>query len=126
MLSGADEMTVMLVDVLSGLDEIKICTAYELVGERRTTFPSEAFLLERCRPVYETLAGWRELDAKEVEKGLKSPTEALKIGRETAKEVNRLKKLTTHQMLTLAINRLGQWATFLLLCLSLIGLAAGF
>jgi adenylosuccinate synthase len=60
MLSGADEVTVMLLDVLSGLDEIKICTAYELDGERRTAFPSDAFVLEKCRPVYETLAGWRE------------------------------------------------------------------
>src|SRR5437763_11856451 len=60
MLSGADEVTVMLLDVLSGLDELKICTAYELDGERRTTFPSDAFLLERCKPVYETLPGWKE------------------------------------------------------------------
>ena len=60
MLAGADEVTVMLLDVLSGLDELKICTAYELDGERRTTFPGDAFLLERCRPVYETLPGWKE------------------------------------------------------------------
>jgi adenylosuccinate synthase len=60
MLSGADEVTVMLLDVLSGLDELKVCTAYEFDGERRATFPSEAFLLERCKPVYETLPGWKE------------------------------------------------------------------
>jgi adenylosuccinate synthase len=50
----------MLLDVLSGLDELRICTAYERDGERQTTFPSEAFLLDRCRPVYETLTGWKE------------------------------------------------------------------
>jgi adenylosuccinate synthase len=60
MLSAADEVTVMLLDVLSGLDELKICTAYEVDGERRTTFPSDAFVLERCRPVYETVPGWTE------------------------------------------------------------------
>src|SRR5262245_41484580 len=60
MLSGADELTIMLVDVLSGLGELKICTAYELDGERRATFASESFILERCRPVYETVAGWEE------------------------------------------------------------------
>jgi adenylosuccinate synthase len=60
MLSGADELTIMLLDVLSGLDELKICTAYELDGERRTTFPSESFILERCRPEYQTVAGWKE------------------------------------------------------------------
>jgi adenylosuccinate synthase len=60
MLAGADEVTVMLLDVLSGLDELKVCTAYDLDGERRTTFPSDSFLLERCRPVYESLPGWKE------------------------------------------------------------------
>src|SRR5262245_9498126 len=60
MLAAADEVTVMLLDVLSGLDELRICTAYELDGERRTTFPSESFVLERCRPVYETVPGWTE------------------------------------------------------------------
>jgi adenylosuccinate synthase len=60
MLSAADEVTVMLLDVLSGLDELRICTAYEFEGERRTTFPSDAFLLDRCKPVYVTLPGWTE------------------------------------------------------------------
>jgi adenylosuccinate synthase len=60
MLAGADEVTVMLLDVLSGLNELKICTAYEVDGERRSTFPSDSFLLERCQPVYETFAGWTQ------------------------------------------------------------------
>ena len=59
-LGGADELALMLLDVLSGLDELKICTAYELDGEQLDHFPSDAFLLERCRPVYETLPGWRQ------------------------------------------------------------------
>lgn len=58
-LAGADEVTVMLLDVLSELDELSICTAYEMAGERLEHFPADAFLLERCRPVYETLPGWR-------------------------------------------------------------------
>jgi adenylosuccinate synthase len=57
--SGANELAVMLLDVLSEVDELKICTAYELDGERVDFFPSDAFLLERCRPVLETLPGWR-------------------------------------------------------------------
>ncbi len=59
-LAGADEITVMLLDVLSGLPELKICTAYELDGQRVDHFPSDAFQLERCQPVYETLPGWTE------------------------------------------------------------------
>jgi adenylosuccinate synthase len=59
-LGGADELAVMLLDVLSGLDELKIATAYELDGERIERFRGDAFLLERCTPVYETIPGWRE------------------------------------------------------------------
>src|SRR5262249_22626657 len=57
---GADELALMLLDVLSGLDEIKIATAYELDGERLDHFPTDAFLLDRCKPTYETLPGWAE------------------------------------------------------------------
>jgi adenylosuccinate synthase len=59
-LGGVDELAVMLLDVLSGLDEVRIATAYELDGERIDRFPADAFLLEKCRPVYETLPGWAE------------------------------------------------------------------
>jgi adenylosuccinate synthase len=58
-LAGADELAVMLLDVLGVVDEIAICTAYEDDGRRTGDFPSDAFLLEQCRPVYETLPGWR-------------------------------------------------------------------
>jgi adenylosuccinate synthase len=60
MLAGANEITVMLLDVLSGLDELKVCVAYEQDGERRTTFPGDSYQLERCQPVYETLPGWKD------------------------------------------------------------------
>lgn len=59
-LAGADEITVMLLDVLSGLNELKLCTAYELDGKRIEHFPSDSFDLERCKPVYETIPGWTE------------------------------------------------------------------
>jgi adenylosuccinate synthase len=58
-LAGADELAVMLLDVLSDLDELRVCTAYELDGKRIEHFPSDSFLLERCKPIYETLPGWR-------------------------------------------------------------------
>jgi adenylosuccinate synthase len=58
-LSDADDLAVMLLDVLGELDELKVAVAYELDGERIEHFPADADLLERCRPVYETLPGWR-------------------------------------------------------------------
>ncbi|MFM1903698.1 MAG: Adenylosuccinate synthetase [Planctomycetota bacterium] len=57
-LSGVDELAVMLLDVLGGLDELKICSAYEIDGRRVTQFPSQIGDLERAVPVYETLPGW--------------------------------------------------------------------
>lgn len=57
-LAGADELAVMLLDVLSVCPKLEICTAYECNGQRRDDFPADAFELERWRPVYETLPGW--------------------------------------------------------------------
>jgi adenylosuccinate synthase len=51
-------------DVLSGLGELKLCTAYELDGERITELPGDYEDLARVKPIYETLPGWTEsLDA---------------------------------------------------------------
>ena len=58
-IGGADDLAVMLLDVLGELDELRVAVAYELDGERLDHFPSDAFRLERCKPVYETLPGWR-------------------------------------------------------------------
>src|SRR5262249_16944224 len=57
-LSGTDEMALMLLDVLSEVEELKICTAYEVDGQRLDAFPADAFLLERCRPNYATPSLW--------------------------------------------------------------------
>jgi adenylosuccinate synthase len=51
---------VMLLDVLGGLDELKICTAYEIDGKQTSQFPSHADDLKKAVPVYETLPGWQE------------------------------------------------------------------
>ena len=57
-LSGVDELAVMLLDVLGGLEEIRVCSAYEIDGRRVTQFPSQIADLERAVPVYETFPGW--------------------------------------------------------------------
>lgn len=54
---GATEVALSLLDVLGYLDEIPLCTAYEIDGERTETFPVSA-RLDRAKPVYETLPGW--------------------------------------------------------------------
>jgi adenylosuccinate synthase len=58
-LAGADELAVMLLDVLSDFEELSICTAYEADGQRVDRFPAHPALLAKCRPVYEKHAGWK-------------------------------------------------------------------
>jgi adenylosuccinate synthase len=57
-LSGIDCISMMMMDVLSHLPEIQICTAYDLDGQRITNFPSHVDDLRRVKPIYETLPGW--------------------------------------------------------------------
>lgn len=47
-------------DILTGLEELKICVAYDYRGQRLQHLPSEAEVLAECRPIYETLPGWQE------------------------------------------------------------------
>lgn len=57
-LSGVDSIAIALLDVLSGLKQLKICTAYEIDGKQTTEFPSHVSELSRAVPVYRTLPGW--------------------------------------------------------------------
>jgi adenylosuccinate synthase len=59
--SGSTEICVMLLDVLSGLEELKVAVAYEdEQGGTVAEMPGQLADLEHCRPVYERLPGWRE------------------------------------------------------------------
>ena len=51
-------------DVLDGLEFVKICTHYEMDGVALDCFPADSSLLEKCTPVYETLPGWDTSSAK--------------------------------------------------------------
>jgi adenylosuccinate synthase len=59
-LSGVSRLALMMMDVLSHLDELKVCVAYEIDGERIERLPSHADQLRRCKPIYETIPGWNE------------------------------------------------------------------
>lgn len=58
--SGIDYLALMLFDVLSGLDKLKICVAYELDGKVIDSMPSTIAQFERCKPVFVELDGWKE------------------------------------------------------------------
>ncbi len=55
---GATEVALTLLDVLGYLDEIPICVAYDMGGERVKSFPNPA-QLGRARPVFEAMPGWK-------------------------------------------------------------------
>jgi len=57
-LNSLTGLAITKLDVLTGMDELKVCTAYELNGKTIKTVPSRAEDLENCKPVYETLPGW--------------------------------------------------------------------
>ncbi len=58
--SGATELSIMLLDVLSGLDELKVAVAYEKDGQRVVDLPASLADFDLCRPVYVSLPGWTE------------------------------------------------------------------
>jgi len=60
MLNGLDEIALTLVDVLTGIGDISICTGYEYHGMTLTEFPAEVRILSNIKPIYETLPGWDE------------------------------------------------------------------
>ena len=60
LINGFTELAITKLDVMSGIDELKICTAYRYDGKETTRFPSEVQTLERVEPVYTTMPGWKE------------------------------------------------------------------
>ncbi|WP_186397967.1 adenylosuccinate synthase [Stappia sp. P2PMeth1] len=59
-INGINGIALTKLDVLDGLDEIKICVAYELDGQRIDHLPASQGAQARVKPIYETLPGWKE------------------------------------------------------------------
>ncbi|GAA4660955.1 adenylosuccinate synthase [Bartonella pachyuromydis] len=60
---GVQGIALTKLDVLDGLDEVKICVGYELDGKRIDHLPSSMGAQARVKPIYETLEGWKEATA---------------------------------------------------------------
>jgi adenylosuccinate synthase len=60
MMNGPTDIALTKLDVLSGMDEIKVCTHYMLGSKRVDSFPSRVDDLERIEPSYESFEGWNE------------------------------------------------------------------
>ncbi len=70
MLNGVTEIFLMKADVLSGFETLKICTAYEVKGEKTDKFPYD--INEEVTPLYTEFQGWQE-DITKIEKSQELP-----------------------------------------------------
>ncbi len=59
--NSPDYLAVTKLDVLAGLDGVKVCVAYEHDGEELRHFPANMNVFSKCRPVYEKLKGWEDI-----------------------------------------------------------------
>ncbi|MBM7615552.1 adenylosuccinate synthase [Alkaliphilus hydrothermalis] len=59
-INGLTSISLMLMDVLSGFDKIKMCVGYEYKGEVLQHFPADLKVLGECTPVYKEIDGWHE------------------------------------------------------------------
>jgi len=57
-INGTTGLVITKLDILDGLDTIKICTSYRHKGKVYEEFPKETNIFEECEPVYEEVAGW--------------------------------------------------------------------
>jgi adenylosuccinate synthase len=85
-LNGLTGLVITKLDVLGGLEHLKICTGYEYSGKIIRDFPASLKILASCKPVYEILPGWPE-DISGIRKPEDLPENARKY-------LNRIEKLT--------------------------------
>jgi len=106
MVSGATEICLTLLDVLSGFDELRVCTGYRMPdGSVTDRFEADGFALEKVEPVYETLAGFadditgvRDFDelpeaarryVRRIEEGTGVPVSIVSVGPDRAQTITR-------------------------------------
>ena len=59
MINGITSVAITKLDVLSDMDEIKVCVGYSINGKTLKTFPTDVDRLSNVKPIYETLPGWK-------------------------------------------------------------------
>ena len=57
---GADALFMTKLDVLTGMETVKVAVAYRIGGKEIRDFPANANVLQKCEPVYESFPGWTE------------------------------------------------------------------
>jgi adenylosuccinate synthase len=85
--SGVTGIALTKLDVLDGLEEIRICTSYRLRGERFDHFPAYAGDQAQVEPVYETIEGWSQSTAG-AQSWAQLPAQAIKYIRRVEELIN--------------------------------------
>lgn len=93
--SGITDLALNSIDVLTGLETVKICTAYKYNDEVITEYPASLHMIEGCEPVYEELPGWKE-DITDIRSLDELPENARKY-------VERIQELTGIQLMTFSV-----------------------
>lgn len=65
--SGLTDLAITKLDILNGMEEIKLCVAYEVDGEKIEEMPASLTMLRKAKPVYETFKGWQALSKEEMD-----------------------------------------------------------
>ncbi|MCH3949819.1 MAG: adenylosuccinate synthase [Acidaminococcus sp.] len=58
-INSMDSLAITRLDILDGLDEIKMCTGWEIDGKPIDYIPADLTILAKAKPVYETFKGWK-------------------------------------------------------------------
>lgn len=58
--NSISDLVLTHLDIYDDMEEIKVCTAYEIDGKRVTDFPARVDLLEKAKPLYQTFKGWKK------------------------------------------------------------------
>ncbi|MBM3707282.1 MAG: adenylosuccinate synthase [Actinobacteria bacterium] len=105
MVNSLDSLAITKIDVLTGLDEIKVCCSYEYEGKIFKDIPPHQTIMHKCTPVYKTFKGWKEDISRvkifselpetaqkyieEVEKLVKVPISMISVGPERSQIIIR-------------------------------------
>jgi adenylosuccinate synthase len=89
--NGITGLAITKLDVLGGLDKVKICTSYSLGDRTLSDIPASCELLSQCKPVYKEMKGWEEFAEGEAEEVARKGYDALpKEMRDYVSEVSKL------------------------------------
>ncbi|MBY8996519.1 MAG: adenylosuccinate synthetase [Candidatus Thorarchaeota archaeon] len=98
-LNGCEYLAITKSAVLTGIDSLKICLAYDINGTEITTFPTSAQFLSKAIPVYEEMDGWvEEIEVLSDADGLKSLPDQLQ------KYLSHLERSTGSKIALVSVN----------------------